>query len=117
VLEAELRKIPEICIFAEQAERLPNTVQFGLRQCHGETLLLQLDRAGVAVSSGSACHSDVRQPSHVLVAMGVESELAMTAIRVSLSMQTTEQDIAELVKVLNSLVGEFRITTVRAVNA
>lgn len=117
VLETELRKIPEVCIFAEQAERLPNTVQFGLRQCHGETLLLQLDRAGIAVSSGSACHSDVRQPSHVLVAMGVESELAMTAIRVSLSMQTTEQDIAELVKVLNSLVSEFRITTVRAVNA
>jgi cysteine desulfurase len=117
LLESELRKIPEVSIFAEHAERLPNTTQFGLHGCHGETLLLKLDRAGVAVSSGSACHSDVREPSHVLVAMGVETGLAMTAIRVSLSKQTTGADIIEFVKVLNSIVSEFRKTSVLAVNA
>ncbi|MBN1379334.1 MAG: cysteine desulfurase [Gammaproteobacteria bacterium] len=116
-LENELRRIPEVCIFAEQTERLPNTTQFGLHGCHGETLLLKLDRAGIAVSSGSACHSDVREPSHVLVAMDVEPELAMTAIRVSLSKQTTVAEIKQFVDALTAIVGEFRKTSVRAVNA
>ena len=116
-LEAELKKMPEVCIFAEQGERLPNTTQFGLRGCHGETLLLQLDRAGIAVSTGSACHSDVREPSHVLIAMGIDPELALTAIRVSLSQYTTDRDIDEFIKALTKLVNEFRVATVRAVNA
>lgn len=116
-LESELKKIPEVCIFAEQTDRLPNTTQFGLHGCHGETLLLQLDRAGIAVSSGSACHSDLRDPSHVLLAMGIEPELALTAIRISVSQFSTERDIDEFVKVLTNLVNEFRTTTVRAVNA
>ena len=116
-LEAELKQIPEVCIFAEGVERLPNTVQFGVAGCHGETLLLQLDRAGVAVSSGSACHSQVHEPSHVLTAMGVASELALTAVRVSLSQYTTNQDIAEFMQAFMKIVMEFRFTSVRAANA
>lgn len=116
-LERELGRIPEVCIFAGQTERLPNTVQFGVRGCHGETLLLQLDRAGLAVSSGSACHSDVAEPSHVLTAMGVESELALTAVRVSLSQYTSEAEIDRFVSVFSALVNDFRAASVRAVNA
>jgi cysteine desulfurase len=117
LLERELNKMPEVCIFSGHAERLPNTTQFGLHGCHGETLLLQLDRAGIAVSSGSACQSDVREPSHVLVAMGVEPELAMTAIRISLSKQTTENDIMQFIKALTVIVSDYRKTSVHVVNA
>ncbi len=116
-LEKELHHIPEICIFAEQAERLPGTVQFGVRGCHGETLLLQLDRDGIAVSSGSACHSDVQEPSHVLLAMGVEPELALTAIRVSLGKDTNTDDIDCFISSLNTIVQNFRTSTVRVRNS
>lgn len=117
LLERELVKIPEVCIFAAHSERLPNTTQFGLHGCHGETLLLQLDRAGIAVSSGSACHSDIREPSHVLLAMGIEPELALTAIRVSLSHDNTETEVMQFVSAVNAIVNEFRKTAVPAANA
>jgi cysteine desulfurase len=107
---------PEISIFAGKAERLPNTLQFGVRGCHGETLLLELDRKGFAVSSGSACHSNAHEPSHVLLAMRVEPELALTAIRVSVGMHTSPQDADDFVAALNVILAQFRRTSVRAVN-
>lgn len=116
-LESALESIPEVCIFAASGERLPNTVQFGVRDCHGETLLLKLDRAGMAVSSGSACHSGISEPSHVLTAMGVEQSLALTAIRVSLSPFTTEAEVDRFAAALNQVVGDFRNASVRAANA
>ena len=116
-LEAGLSQLPEVIIFAEQAERLPNTTQFGVQGCHGETLLLQLDRAGFAVSSGSACYSQVHEPSHVLLAMGVETDLALTATRISLSQFTTEQEVDQFLTAFTQLVTAFRQTSVRAVNA
>lgn len=115
-LEKALRKVPEICIFAEGVERLPNTVQFGVRGCHGETLLLQLDRLGFAVSSGSACHSDVHEASHVLLAMQVETELALTAIRVSVGKDTAEDEVDRFVAALDSIVRTFRGSNVRVAN-
>lgn len=115
-LETGLHALPEVCIFAEQTERLPNTVQFGVHDCHGETLLLQLDRLGFAVSSGSACHSDVHEPSHVLRAMQVDAELALTAIRVSIGKDTQEKDIDRFVTALDVIVGDFRRTDVRVAN-
>ncbi|HEX7027806.1 MAG TPA: aminotransferase class V-fold PLP-dependent enzyme, partial [Gammaproteobacteria bacterium] len=115
-LEAALRAVPEICIFAEGAERLPNTVQFGVRGCHGETLLLQLDRQGFAVSSGSACHSDAHEASHVLLAMQVDNELALTAIRVSFGKDSTEDEVDRFVSTLGSIVATFRSSSVRVAN-
>jgi cysteine desulfurase len=107
---------PEVCIFAAAAERLPNTLQFGVRGCHGETLLLELDRKGFAVSSGSACHSDAHEPSHVLLAMRVEPELALAAIRVSVGMNTRERDADDFVSALNGVLAQFRRTSVRVAN-
>lgn len=115
-LETALRAIPEIFIFAKGVERLPNTVQFGVRGCHGETLLLQLDRLGFAVSSGSACHSDVHEASHVLLAMRIESDLALTAIRVSVGKDTAEEDVDRFVAALVSIVETFRGSSVRVAN-
>jgi cysteine desulfurase len=102
-LEVELRKFSTISIFAEHAQRLPNTTQFGVAGFDGETLLMQLDRKGIAVSSGSACTSGKTEPSHVLKAMGVEREYALGAVRVSFGMQNCQQDVHALLQALRSI--------------
>ncbi|MGM0563925.1 MAG: cysteine desulfurase family protein [Pseudomonadota bacterium] len=99
-LEAGLDRLPGVHIFARGAERLPNTVQFGIDGIHGETTLMKLDVKGVAVSSGSACHADQSDPSHVLLAMGVDSDTALTAIRASIGKDSSEADIDRLLTVL-----------------
>jgi cysteine desulfurase len=99
-LQAGLARYPEISVFAAEAERLPNTVQLAVAGIDGETLLMQLDRAGIAVSSGSACSSGKTSPSHVLMAMGVDADQARSAIRVSLGTETTQADIDVLLAAL-----------------
>ena len=92
-LEQGLAGIEGVTLFGREAERLPNTVQFALAGMDGETLVMQLDRAGIAVSSGSACASGSTEPSHVLLAMGVAPEVARGAVRVSIGKDTTAADI------------------------
>ncbi len=100
-LERVLAAQPDVVVFGAGAERLPNTVQFALSGIAGETLLLELDRYGVAVSSGSACHSERAEPSHVLGAMGVPRELAYGAIRVSFGHESTAADLDALLRALD----------------
>lgn len=103
LLESGLRQFQEIEIFAVGAQRLPNTVCFGVREMEGETLVLQLDRAGFAVSSGSACASGSNEPSPVLLAMGVDRELARGSLRVSLGWSNTERDVEEFLNALGTV--------------
>ncbi|MDP1665412.1 MAG: cysteine desulfurase family protein [Methylobacter sp.] len=103
LLEHSLSAIPGLTIFAEQAGRLPNTVQIGIDGVDGEMLLMQLDQKSIAVSSGSACASGQREPSPVLVAMGVKAVQAKSAIRISLGKANTEAEIFEFIKQLKSL--------------
>ncbi len=103
-LEEGLSTIPGVSIFAEQADRLPNTVQFGLPEIDGEMLLMKLDQKGIAVSSGSACASGGSLPSPVLIAMGVKAGLAKSAIRVSLGVTNTSAEIFEFINQLKALV-------------
>ncbi|BBL73259.1 cysteine desulfurase family protein [Methylomagnum ishizawai] len=107
-LEAGLRELPGIKIFAERAARLPNTVQFALEGLDGETLVMNLDRQGIAVSSGSACASGGGEPSPVLTAMGIPADLAKGAIRASLGQDNTEADIERFLAVLRSLACTLR---------
>ena len=94
LLENGLRAAtPDILIFGESRERLPNTILFTHRGLKAETAVIAFDLEGVAVSSGSACSSGKVQPSQVLLAMGVEPALARGAIRVSIGPETTEADI------------------------
>ena len=102
-LEAGLRQMPGIVIFAERTERLPNTVQFGVPGFESETLLMALDRKGIAVSSGSACHSGKTEPSHVLTAMGVQHDLALSAVRVSFGRQNTAAEVDRFLEVLRGI--------------
>lgn len=93
-LEAGLRAItPDVIIFGEAAERLPNTTSFTHPGLRAETAVIAFDLEGVAVSSGAACSSGKVQPSHVLAAMGVEPALAQGAIRVSTGYSTKEADV------------------------
>ena len=96
VIEADIdRAVPGACFLCHNALRLPNTVAFSVPGVSAETLLIALDLAGVAVSSGSACSSGKVATSHVLTAMGVAPELARGAVRVSLGWSTTAEVAAE----------------------
>lgn len=107
LLEARLSSIPGVVIFGAKAKRLPNTTYFSIPYYHGETLLMELDRAGFALASGSACHSEVTKASHVLTAMGIEDSLALNAVRVSFGSINTLQDVESLVAKLQQLVNKL----------
>ena len=85
-------------IFGAQSTRLSNTSFFAMDGIEGETLVVALDRKGYAVASGSACSSDSTEPSSVLLAMGVQEELARGAVRVSLGTQNSAQQVAEFLQ-------------------
>ncbi len=105
-LSAGLRALPAIHIFGDGAERLPNTLQFAVSGYDGEALLMQLDRKGFAVSSGSACASGKGEPSHVLLGMGISREIAKGAVRVSLGKDNTAEDIDRFVEALRPFAGQ-----------
>ncbi|MGB9428932.1 MAG: cysteine desulfurase family protein [Gammaproteobacteria bacterium] len=105
-LEAGLKHMPGIRIFAEHAERLPNTVQIGVDGFDGEWLVMQLDKRGIAVSSGSACHSGSGKPSHVLLAMGVDEATARSAVRISLGMENSGEDVQAVLAALTGIVSK-----------
>jgi len=102
-LQHGLDKMADVVTFARNTERLPNTVQFGVHGFDGETLLMQLDRKGFAVSSGSACNSGKTEPSHVLSAMQVPVDLATSAIRVSFGKDNTMADVKALLNALTEI--------------
>jgi cysteine desulfurase len=98
-------------IFARAAERLPNTTYFSLPGLDGETLVAKLDRAGFAVASGAACSSANPEPSHVLLAMGVEPGLARGAVRVSLGPRNTREEISGFLRALSATVSQLQSLT------
>ena len=89
---------PAVRIFGAASERLPNTSCFALPGMTGEIQVMALDLAGGAVSAGSACSSGKIATSHVLEAMGVDKEMAVCAIRVSLGWTNTENDIDTFIR-------------------
>lgn len=98
-LEAGLASM-NATIFGAQSSRLSNTSFFAVDGIEGETLVVALDRKGYAVASGSACSSDSTEPSAVLLAMGVQEELARGAVRVSLGTQNSAQQVANFLQQL-----------------
>lgn len=98
-----LQQIPGVVVHGLRAARVANTVQFSLPGYDGEALLMMLDRQGFAVSSGSACASGRGEPSHVLLAMGVEQELARAAVRVSFGPDNSSDEVDGLLRVLSEL--------------
>ena len=93
---------------ATAGPRLPNTLNIRIPGCAGESLLVLLDLAGVAVSLGSACAAGAAEPSHVLRAMGLGDDAARSALRLSLGPATTEAEIDAVIDLLPRLVRDVR---------
>src|SRR5918994_1506437 len=100
--------VPDLVINAEESPRAPHLLSVAVPGADSEALLMHLDLAGVAASSGSACSTGAVEPSHVLVAMGVARDLALGTIRFSLGRETTGDDIDRSLEVIPGVVEKVR---------
>ena len=107
-LIAGLSQIPHSVLNGHREHRLPGTVNFCFEGIEGESLLLLLDDKGVYASSGSACTSGSLDPSHVLLAIGRPHEIAHGSLRLSLSPDTTEEEVDYMVKAVTDVVAYLR---------
>ncbi len=98
-LEQGLRRLNAV-IFGQAAPRLSNTSFFAFPNMDGETLVIALDKVGFAVASGSACSSNSDEPSHVLLAMDVDTDLARGAVRVSFGMHNSLTEVSQFLTAL-----------------
>ena len=101
-------EIPSVSLNGGNTNRLPNNVNFAFEGVEGESILLGLDMAGIAASSGSACSSGSLEPSHVLLALGQTAELARSSLRITLGKDNTHEEIDYLISTLSDLVGNLR---------
>ena len=109
LIEGVMKAVPHAKLNgAPPGERLPNNANFSFIGIEGETLILDLDRAGIYGSTGSACSSGSLDPSHVLMAIGLSHELAHGSLRLTLGEETTEEDILYVLSVLPGIVRERR---------
>jgi len=100
--------IPEVKLNGHPAKRLPNNANVSIKYIEGESILLMLDMHGIAASSGSACTSGSLDPSHVLLALGLPHEVAHGSVRMSLSDDTSEEEIDFVLKALPEIVKKLR---------
>ena len=103
-----LTAIPHVRLNGHRTNRLPNNCNVSIRFVEGEALLLRLDLAGIAASSGSACTSGSLDPSHVLLAIGLPHEIAHGSLRFSLSDNTTQEEVDYVLKTLPDIVTTLR---------
>ncbi|MGN0798940.1 MAG: cysteine desulfurase NifS [Christensenellales bacterium] len=101
-------RIPEVKLNGHPTLRLPNNVNYSIKYIEGESILLMLDMNGIAASSGSACTSGSLDPSHVLLALGLSHEIAHGSVRLTLSDETTEEDIDYVLEVLPKVAERLR---------
>jgi cysteine desulfurase NifS len=103
-----LEAIPYSRLNGHPLRRLPGNVNVSIQYIEGEALLLRLDLAGIAGSSGSACTSGSLDPSHVLLAIGLPHEIAHGSLRLSLTDTNTEAEVDEVLRVLPDIVSKLR---------
>jgi cysteine desulfurase len=101
-------KIPDVTLNGHPKDRLPNTLNVRFKYLEGESIVLNLDLEGVAVSTGSACTSGSLEPSHVLTAMGVDPAETQGSIRFSLGRENTKEDMDYVVTVLPPIIQRLR---------
>ena len=100
--------IPGIKLNGHPEERLPGTLNVSFKNIEGESILLRLDMFGIAVSTGSACSSGSLDPSHVIMALGVEPEIAHSSVRFSLGRENTIEEIDEAAVIIRDTVEALR---------
>lgn len=108
LMEGILTRIPDVKLNGHPTQRLPNNVNVSIRYIEGEGMLLMLDLNGIAASSGSACTSGSLDPSHVLLAMGLPHEIAHGSLRLTLSEDTSEEEVKYVLDVLPNVVQRLR---------
>ncbi len=108
MIKAIPEKITEASLNGHPTKRLPNNVNFSFSYIEGESILLNLDMLGIACSTGSACTSTSLEPSHVLLAIGLEPERAHGSLRITMGRWTKEEDIDYLLENLPKIVSKLR---------
>jgi cysteine desulfurase len=103
-----LKEIPDSYLNGSTENRSPNSTNFRFDNVEGESLVLALDAAGIAASTGSACSSGTLEPSHVLLALGLKPEQAHGSLRLTLGKQTTKKEIDYAVYKLKNIISELR---------
>lgn len=103
-----LEEIPYTRLNGHRTNRLPNNANFSFRFVEGESLLILLDQKGICASSGSACTSGSLDPSHVLLAIGLPHEIAHGSLRLTLSAETTKEEIDYVVEELKAMIERLR---------
>ncbi len=107
-LEEGVLRIAGTGVNGDGAPRVANTTNIRFEQVEGEALVIALDLKGVAVSGGSACHSGSTEPSHVLMAMGLDKHAARASLRFSLLRTATEEDVDQVLRVVPQAVEHLR---------
>jgi cysteine desulfurase len=115
--EGVLRHVTGTSVNGARAPRVPNTTNISFERTEAESLLIALDLAGIAVSTGSACSSGTLEPSHVLKAMGFPAHRTQNSIRFSLGSHNAEADIDRVIAVLPGIVEKLRNLTRTPVRA
>jgi cysteine desulfurase len=100
--------VPELMINAEDSDRAPHLLSVSIDGADSEALLMHLDLAGIAASSGSACSTGAVEPSHVLVAMGISRERALGTIRFSFGRESTHSDVERAAEVVPRVAAKVR---------
>ena len=108
MLEDALLEIPDTFVVTPRSKRTPNTILISFRGIEGESMLWDLNRAGIAASTGSACASEDLEANSVMEAIGAADDLAHTAVRFSLSRYTTEEEIEYTIEVVKKAVERLR---------
>jgi cysteine desulfurase len=108
IIEGVLARVPDTVLTGHPTMRLPNNASFCFPGTQGESLIVALDLAGFAVSSGSACTSGDTEPSHVLIALGLERRVAQGSLRISVGRDTTNADVDALLAALPPIVARLR---------
>ena len=108
IIEGLQRDLDRVRLNGHPTRRLANNVNISFENVEGEPILLGLDLAGICASSGSACSSASLEPSHVLLAIGLDADLAQSSLRVTLGRDNTDSDIDYLLSVLPDLVARLR---------
>ena len=103
-----VERVPHMRVHAGAVERTCNTSNFGFDGVSGEALVMLLSEYGICASAGSACASSRHAPSHVLLAMGLDERAASSSLRLSLSRETTEADVARAAEAVESAVSSLR---------
>ena len=107
-LENEILKLDDVFVIGKKDERTPNTLLVSVKGIEGEAMLWDLNKNGIAASTGSACASEDLESNPVMEAIGADADLAHTALRLSLSRFTTKEEIDYTVSILNSAVKRLR---------